>query len=170
MSRSKRCAATLQPRSCSKTLLRLTDEPLQIAALQAFLLRQLRPVRALHTPIAQALAAPGASDVGRLVDASGYSHRYFIDQFRANAGFAPKRYARVLRLQQVLATGNLPASWSDAALAAGYSDQAHFNREFRTITGLTPREWRAAETRSAHHVACAGAPVNSVQDHRDRDA
>lgn len=147
----------------------LTDEQRQIAVLESFLLRQLRPVRALHTPIAQALAALQSGDVGRLVEASGCSHRHFIAQFRANAGFAPKRYARVLRLQQVLAAVNLSASWSDAALAAGYSDQAHFNREFREFTGLTPRAWRAAATASAHHIACAILPVNSVQDHRRRD-
>jgi AraC-like DNA-binding protein len=146
-----------------------TDERQQIAVLQAFLLRQLRPVRALHAPIAQALAALRGGDVGRLVETSGCSHRYFIAQFRASAGFAPKRYARVLRLQQVLAAANLSASWSDAALAAGYSDQAHFNREFRAFTGLTPRAWRAAATTSAHHVACAATLVNSVQDRRRRD-
>lgn len=146
------------------------DERQQIAALQDFLLRQLRPVRALHAPIAQAFdALRGDADVSRLVEASGCSHRYFIAQFRANAGFAPKRYARVLRLQQVLAAGKLSASWSEAAFAAGYSDQAHFNREFRALTGLTPEAWRAAATASAHHVACATTPVNSVQDRRRRD-
>lgn len=147
-----------------------TDERRQIAALQAFLLGQLRPVCALHTPIAQALAALRGGDVGKLVEASGCSHRHFIAQFRANTGFAPKRYARLLRLQQVLAAGNPSASWSDTALAAGYSDQAHFNREFREFTGLTPQAWRAAAGASAHHVACATLPVNSVQDHRRRDA
>ncbi|WP_313917374.1 AraC family transcriptional regulator [Tahibacter sp.] len=147
-----------------------TDEQRQIATLQAFLLGQLRPIRALHTPIAQALAALRSGDVGRLVEAIGCSHRYFIAQFRANAGFAPKRYTRLLRLQQVLAAGNPSASWRDAALAAGYSDQAHFNREFREFTGLTPQAWRAAASASAHHVACATAPVNSVQDGRRRDA
>ncbi len=146
------------------------DERQQIAALQAFLLRQLRPVRALHAPIAQALAALRSGEVGRLVEASGCSHRYFIAQFRASAGFAPKRFARVLRLQQVLAAGNRSASWSEAALAAGYSDQAHFNREFRAFTGLTPEAWRAAATASAHHVACETTPVNSIQDRRRRDA
>jgi len=148
-----------------------TDEQQQIVILQSFLLRQLRPVRALHAPIAQALAAlPLHGDVGQLVEASGCSHRHFIAQFRASAGLAPKRYARVLRLQQMLSTENHDASWSDAALAAGYSDQAHFNREFRAFTGLTPQAWRAAITASAHHVACATSPVNSVQDRRRRDA
>ncbi len=147
------------------------DEQQQIAVLQAFLLRQLRPVRALHAPIAQALSALTLhGDVGQLVEASGCSHRHFIAQFRATAGLAPKRYARLLRLQQVLAMEDRSASWGDAALAAGYSDQAHFNREFRAFTGLTPQAWRAAMTASAHHVACASSPVKSVQDEPHGDA
>ncbi|WP_369294355.1 helix-turn-helix domain-containing protein [Klebsiella pneumoniae] len=31
---------------------------------------------------------------------------------------------------------------SEVALAAGFSDQAHFTRVFKAVVGLTPAEWR----------------------------
>ena len=39
--------------------------------------------------------------------------------------------------------GRLPDTpWAELALEAGFSDQSHFNREFRTVAGITPRAYR----------------------------
>ena len=58
---------------------------------------------------------------------------------------APKQLQRVQRLQRVMAAGPglraLP--WVALALEAGYSDQSHFNRDFRDFTGFTPGEFVA---------------------------
>ncbi|MCQ4164858.1 helix-turn-helix domain-containing protein [Tahibacter harae] len=134
----------------------------QIALLQAFLLRRLRPVRAMQPPVAQAIAAlRDGGAVAPLVQASGCSHKRFIALFRAQTGLAPKCFARVQRLQQVL---HAPPSiaWAELALQAGYSDQAHFNREFRALTGLTPQAWRRCTPRNGAHVPLP-PPGNFVQ-------
>ena len=34
------------------------------------------------------------------------------------------------------------AAIAQVALSVGYSDQAHFTRAFKTMTGLTPQEFR----------------------------
>ena len=104
--------------------------------------------------MAQSLAPLGLGTlrVRELAERSGYSHRRFIDLFRAATGLAPKAYARVHRLGRVLdlAAADAQLGWADIADEAGFSDQSHLTREFGEIAGLSPQAWR--------RVASAGAP------------
>ena len=92
--------------------------------------------------------------VGRVVAESGWSHRHFIRRFRESVGVTPKRYARLARFQRVLAAIERDARTPsiEIALDAGYSDQAHFHREFRAFAGMTPDLYRRADRRHPHHV------------------
>lgn len=125
-----------------------------IALLEAALLRRLQPRHAMHPGVAAALAAVhGGASVEAAVRASGFSHRHLLARFRAATGMAPRQYGRVLRLQEALRALETPGpGLASVAAAAGYADQAHFGREFRVFTGLTPGEWRAARPTHAHHV------------------
>ncbi|TDR45938.1 AraC-like DNA-binding protein [Tahibacter aquaticus] len=121
--------------------------------LQKFLLHHLRPVRGLHPSFARTLQAfRHDSSIAAAVQASGCSHRHFITQFKSSVGLPPKRYARLLRLQHVLHWPDRSAPWSEIALAAGFSDQAHLNREFGQLTGLAPQQWRRARAASPLHL------------------
>ncbi|RZL92510.1 MAG: AraC family transcriptional regulator [Variovorax sp.] len=128
----------------------------QLAVFETLLAERLAAhPHAMHPAIAQALTGLGSGlHVGRLVDASGYSHRRFIALFRDAAGLAPKRLERVLRLQRVMAAWTSPDGppWVELALQAGYSDQPHFNRDFLEITGLTPQAYRRAWPAAPNHV------------------
>ena len=109
-------------------------------------------MRGLHPPIARAIAAlREGSGVAALVTASGYSHKRFIALFREQTGLAPKSFARVQRLQSVL-KAPLQQSLADVAHHAGYSDQAHLQREFLALTGLTPQAWRRSGAAELHHL------------------
>ncbi|MFE3071829.1 helix-turn-helix domain-containing protein [Streptomyces sp. NPDC059247] len=67
-----------------------------------------------------------------------WSSRLLELRFREQIGLSPKRLARALRMERaigLLATGR---SQTDTAHTAGFSDQPHLSREFRTLTGLPP--------------------------------
>ena len=83
---------------------------------------------------------------------TGYSARRFIALFRDEVGLAPKLFQRVTRFAQTLqAIGDGEGDWTEIALACGYFDQAHFNHEFRDLSGLTPTAYAEGRV-SANHV------------------
>lgn len=127
----------------------------QLDVLEAILAARLPDVRGLHPAVAQALERfLTTADVGEAVKQSGYSHRRFIALFRQAVGLTPKRYCRLLRFQRAIdRVQAVPAvPWAGLALDAGYSDQAHFNREFREFAGVTPEEYRVLAPQRALHV------------------
>jgi AraC-like DNA-binding protein len=124
--------------------------------LEELLAERLPSVRGLHPAVAQALPQlASASDVHDVVKQSGYSHRRFIELFERAVGLTPKIYSRVCRFQRALERARVPGpdTWADVAAVAGYSDQSHFNREFRECVGVTPTQYRKAAPRFAHHVS-----------------
>lgn len=69
-------------------------------------------------------------------------------RFRHVVGATPKLFARIVRFQSFVTSYSTQTDLSEAALRAGFYDQAHLDREFRTFTGqspteffLTPRRW-----------------------------
>lgn len=138
----------------------------RIALFQLALLARLRPMKAMHPAIAHSLAPlERGARIADVVNASGCSHRHFIARFREATGLAPKEYARVRRFRRVLRSLVRDGELDDTALDAGYSDQAHLQREFRAMAGMTPCQYRRAGARGELHVPM----VNFVQD-RPRDS
>lgn len=130
----------------------------QLDAFTDILVARLPRVHGLHPAVATALAGfRESANVEAMVEASGYSHRHFIAVFERETGLAPKRFCRVRRFRDLLAhaVARPALSWTDLALAHGYSDQPHFNREFRAFTGITPGEYRRAAPHHPHHVPLA---------------
>jgi transcriptional regulator GlxA family with amidase domain len=110
----------------------------------------------MHPAVAAMLSAPQLpARIDALVRDSSVSHRRFIALFREATGMSPKRYARLMRFRALLAS--LRAAPESAlgmlALDAGYSDQAHMNREFRAFTGVTPVQYLRLAPDNANHVA-----------------
>lgn len=136
-------------------LLELPSPEQQLDFFESLLLSRLPRVRGLHPAVAEALGKlADAAPVRRVVEESGYSHRRFITLFADAVGLTPKLYGRVLRFRRVLAqmaaAPRMPLV--EIALSAGYSDQAHLNRDFREMAGISPTRYLAATPRLAHHV------------------
>ncbi len=135
-------------------LLEAPSNEARLALLEAALAARLPRARALHPAIASALAVlPSVQSVQAAVRHSGFSHRRFINHFRSAVGLTPKSYLRVLRFQQALAAmRNGARTLADIAAEAGYSDQAHFSRDFREFAGVTPAEYRRCQPAEANHL------------------
>jgi AraC-like DNA-binding protein len=137
----------------------------QLTVLESLLAGQLPKLQGLHPAVAQALRHPRDWRVEEWVRSSHYSHRGFIAIFKQATGLSPKRYARLLRFQQLLAAlrSSQSAALADLAYSAGYSDQAHMTREFREFAGITPLQYRLQAPISQNHVQAHKAQVNFVQ-------
>jgi AraC-like DNA-binding protein len=78
-----------------------------------------------------------------LADELGLGMRTLQRRFMDHLGVSPRQHLRWLRFErarQLLVNGGGRAV--EVALAAGYSDQAHFVREFRRFAGVTPGRYR----------------------------
>ena len=62
------------------------------------------------------------------------------------------RYVRVLRFTRALNELRAGRALVEVAIDAGYSDQAHFSREFRGFAGTTPSDYRRIAPVAAHHL------------------
>lgn len=71
----------------------------------------------------------------RLHDLSERSLRRLSDRL---FGYGPKTLTRIHRFQHALHLARAGLPLGDAAVTAGYADQAHFNRDSKRLTGRTP--------------------------------
>lgn len=81
-------------------------------------------------------------ELGRAV---GFSVFHLVRTFRKQIGMPPSAYRRALRVraaQRLLRAGTPPAR---AAAECGFYDQAHLNRHFKRVTGVTPAQYMRAE-------------------------
>jgi AraC-like DNA-binding protein len=82
-----------------------------------------------------------------LAGLTGLSMWRFATVFRQQVGLAPHRYIcrlRVERAQALIRDGVPPAN---AASEAGFYDQSHLSRHFKSVCGMTPGQYMAAAPR-----------------------
>ncbi len=81
-----------------------------------------------------------------LANTLGFGHKRFIDLFSRIVGITPKLFARICRFQRALSAipPNGSVDWTTVAYSCDYFDQAHFIKDFRKFSGLTPTEYQRA--------------------------
>lgn len=119
------------------------DWPLRFAMLDAFFTRRLLRAEGLSAPVRKALsdlrAHGGRTEMRLIAEAAGLTSKRLIREFHRQIGLPPKTMARLHRFDAALSRLSVQsADLAGLALDAGYYDQAHFNREFRAFTGLSP--------------------------------
>ena len=115
----------------------------RIACVESFLVQNLRQDR--EDPIFSHASSwlrrnPGLR-IRKLASLLGISERHLSRGFRAIYGTSPKQYARLARIEKVVAARKSGLSWTDVAYACGFADQAHLIHDFGRIVGGTPVEF-----------------------------
>ncbi|MDE5998701.1 MAG: helix-turn-helix transcriptional regulator [Bacteroidaceae bacterium] len=78
--------------------------------------------------------------VVHLADAACLGKKQFERVFRESVGMNPKEYARIVRFQKSLWMLQKGCRhYAAIAYDCGYADQSHFIREFKSLSGYSPR-------------------------------
>lgn len=140
-------------RTLERELRDCTDFDASARMLDAFFLAHLRIDAAQSTferILAEIVNSGGRTTAGRLAELSEVSSRQVERIFARRLGFPPQTIGRVVRFQtalrRLMSDPGVPLG--DVAADAGYYDQAHFVRDFRSFTGGVPRGYRGYYPRS----------------------
>jgi AraC-like DNA-binding protein len=101
-----------------------------------------RPLDAAVVAAATAICeAGGHIAVADLGSPLGLGIRQLRRRFVEEVGLTLKEYARARRVRRAFvdALGDIKSRWADISCAAGYADQAHLARDFKTVFGMTPQ-------------------------------
>ncbi|GHM98958.1 hypothetical protein WSM22_04480 [Cytophagales bacterium WSM2-2] len=87
----------------------------------------------------------GQISVDSLVTRLQTSRRQLERKLSSTIGLSPKQLSRIVRLQSVLKLMEKKqySSLTELALEGGYFDQAHFIKDFKEFTGVSPKQFYA---------------------------
>lgn len=93
--------------------------------------------------VEQIIKGKGGLAVEELAAGTDYSSRQMELLFRKQFGFGPKRLSQYVRLHYAVSYIVKEPGQSFAVIAEqlGYSDQSHFQREFKRFMGMTPKQF-----------------------------
>jgi hypothetical protein len=109
------------------------------AGLRTLLASRSQPDAAVAASVRRIESAYGCGAMDRFVP-PGLQSRQWQRRFLAAAGLTPKAFARVVRLQHLVALyrSGPGRRWADLALECGFFDQAHLANDFRSFSGQSP--------------------------------
>ncbi len=121
----------------------------RISTIEKFLLRRLNNNNINSDRVEWCTAAIARSNgniaIEQLSQEVNMSRRQLERQFAAHVGLSPKLYSRITRFHQAMQAieQNTQPSLTALAYDRGFYDQPHFIRDFKTFTGMSPRQYYA---------------------------
>lgn len=80
----------------------------------------------------------GVQRISTIAHMMGYTQQYVNNIFKQNYGVSLKKYSDIVRVQTALRYLE-SVDVLDVTVGLGFYDQAHFNRDFKQFTSLTPK-------------------------------
>lgn len=119
----------------------------RIRLIETFLFNRLTSAKTVDqivkSTVETILTAKGQLSVKELSKQSNINRRQLLRKFSSAIGLSPKQLSKTIRLQatlKILLTKEV-RNLTDVAYENEYFDQAHFIKDFKEFTGLTPKEF-----------------------------
>jgi hypothetical protein len=128
------------PRDVIEKIIHERHHRARIELLEAYLLKRLNRMNPIDCRVVNFLSLCPSVHYGHQLKHYGISERQFERKFLQSIGFTPSYYKRVVRFERALnrIQRGLYKSLAGLSYELGYSDQSHFNREFKQFSGITP--------------------------------
>lgn len=116
----------------------------KIKVIEQFLSSKLlynKPDLLIASAISRIYSENGNLKIKALTDSLYISQDAFEKRFRKATGATPKQFASIVKMNNAIRKNIAFPSFLDIAFENGYYDQAHFNKDFKNFTGLTPTDF-----------------------------
>ncbi|MET9962261.1 helix-turn-helix domain-containing protein [Streptomyces sp. NPDC006326] len=137
-------------------LRRLPCHEARFAALDRFLAGRIAAGPQAAPGVALAVRAvrrsAGRRTVAEIAAETRQSRRHLERLFKEQVGVTPKAYAQIVRFRHALRLLDAGVPPAGVAARAGFHDQAHLNRDFKSMTGRTPRRFLDSHTRESRAI------------------
>ncbi len=116
----------------------------KIKVVENFLLARLssnKPDALVLSAVQTIHSLKGIGRIKLLADSHCISQDAFEKRFRKATGTTPKYFSSIVRMKNIIHGIQNNLSYTEIALESGFSDQSHFNKEFKRFTGLPPTDF-----------------------------
>ncbi|MNF98134.1 HTH-type transcriptional regulator CdhR [compost metagenome] len=120
----------------------------RVGIVQQFLLSNLREKeeeQLIGLAAHQILKCQGALSIERLAEQLYVSKRTLERKFNVLIGASPKQFASIVRFQHTIQLRNVGYDYLDIVQACGYTDHAHFAKDFKAYAGISPEQFFRSE-------------------------
>ena len=128
-------------------IVQANDTPARIKIVENFLLTRLQHKATIDSIVKSTidaiLSTGGSATINAIVKNDLSRRRQLERKFMKQIGISPKQLGRVIRLQAALnlLLNQQPESFTSVAYESEYYDQAHFIKDFKDFTGITPKDF-----------------------------
>ena len=138
-----------QGRRLSARISEQPDHAAQLQAIAVFVQSQLDESRrsVIDDAVNQVIRSGGRLTVTQLEQTAPLSQAQFRKRFREEVGLAPKKFTQIIRINAILnalQTNRSCGNLVDLAYQFNYFDQSHFIKDFKSVVGMTPRQYEQA--------------------------